>query len=119
VLVALAILRFMTQWCESNLAKFFKYYIYNASFYSPKRVTISLPKIVDAVIRVIKRLSKASMIPSFSGPSSVFSWNLVVFLRRVKNDRFKFIYLLSQAMSCALYHCFASIQIARRPICRY
>jgi len=52
--LALTIRWFMTQWCENNLTKFFKKYILsNGSFYFPKRVTINLPKIVGAVMRII------------------------------------------------------------------
>jgi len=48
----------MTQWCENNLAEFFKLYISNASFYfhNPRvidcipRIVVAVPKIVVAAI---------------------------------------------------------------------
>jgi len=62
------------------------------------------------------------MIISFC-PSSVFKWKLVVFLRKVKNDRLlNYYFFLSPAFLPGLslsVSVIASTQIARRPICHY
>jgi len=54
------------------------------SFYFLKRVTINLPKIVVAAMKVITQ----GLHDYFICPSPLFTWKLVVFLRRVKNDRY-------------------------------
>jgi len=116
-MLALTIRWFMTQWCENKITKFFKQYIFNGSFYFPKRVTSDLPKIVGAVMKIITQGLHDYFIVHLL--FSHGSWLCSCSRRKTTFSKLKIFSISSLRSSSVYFSPFTSAQIAWRPICHY